>query len=376
MRILALNWRCFRHPQAGGGETNLFEQAERWAAQGHRVTVLCGDPGRQAAPEVNEQYRGVEVRRMGGRFGVYARVAAYLLRHGQDHDAVLDVSNGVPFFSPLFTASPSVLLVHHVHGAQWRSEFPAPVAVFGQFLEQRVVPALYRRRRVIAVSPTTEEGLLKLGYRAEQLQVIYNGVDLPASVPAQAPDAQRVLYLGRVKRYKRVDRLVRAVASLRASLPDIHLDIAGDGDARAEIEALVAELGMQRHVTVHGFVDDAQKAALLAGASVFATPSMHEGWGISVIEANAHGCPAVAYDVPGLRVAIRHQQTGLLAQDDDGFRDAIGTLLRDAPLRARYAAAAREWASRFDWDVSAASTLEVLDRARVAARGLSFSSEA
>lgn len=376
LKILALNWRCFRHPQAGGGETNLFEQANRWARDGHQVTVLAGDPGRKFAPLQCEVHQGVEIRRMGGRFGVYARVAQFLLRHGQDYDRILDVSNGVPFFSPLFTRTPSVLLVHHVHGAQWRSEFPGPVAAVGQFLEQRVVPALYRRRPVIAVSPTTEEGLLGLGYTAEQLRVIYNGVDLPIGATDQAPTGHRVLYLGRVKRYKRVDRLVQAVAELRATSPDIHLDIAGDGDARPEIEAQVARLGLQNHVTIHGFVDEETKQALLANATVFATPSMHEGWGISVIEANAWGCPAVAYNVPGLKVAIRHQETGLLAENDAGFRDAIGLLLQNQPLRARYAQAARNWAGHFDWDASAAATLEVLAQADAAGSRKTLAREA
>src|ERR687894_2803717 len=102
------------------------------------------------------------------------------------------------------------------------------------------------------------------------------------------------------------------------------------------IKAFVEELGLAEHVFVHGFVDKATKADILSRAAVFATPSMHEGWGLTVIEANSYGCPAVAYDVPGLRASIRHGETGLLAQDDANFRGALSLFLGDSDTRRRY----------------------------------------
>ena len=366
LRILVLNWRCFRHAQAGGAEQNLYQQARRWAAQGHDVTLVCADPGRAQIPARNEDVEGITIRRMGGRFGVYPRAALYVLRHGHRFDRILDIANGIPFFTPLFTRTPQVLFVHHVHERQWFSEFPTPVARVGWFLEHRVVPRLYRRRPVVAVSPTTSDALVAIGFDPSLVSVIYNGVEMPVSpVSPVSPllpmhTAPRIAYVGRLKRYKRLDLLVRAVAELRAEFPDLRLDIAGDGDARPDIAALVEGLGLQEHVTLHGFVDDGTKAALLRSASVFATPSMHEGWGLSVIEANAHGCPAVAYDVPGLRVAVRHGETGLLATDAAGFRAALALLLHDHDLRRRLSDNARAWAASFDWDSCATETLQVL----------------
>jgi glycosyltransferase involved in cell wall biosynthesis len=173
------------------------------------------------------------------------------------------------------------------------------------------------------------------------------------------------VYVGRLKRYKRLPLLVQAVERLRAVLPEVHLDIAGAGDARAELESLVEARGLQECVTVHGFVDDRQKAALIEAAVVFASPSMHEGWGLSVVEANALGRPAVAYDVPGLRQAIRHGETGLIAADDRALERALLAILTDDVLWERLSLGARRWAARFDWDVTAAATLSVLDAAAV-----------
>jgi glycosyltransferase involved in cell wall biosynthesis len=167
--------------------------------------------------------------------------------------------------------------------------------------------------------------------------------------------------VGRIKRYKRLDLLVGAMAALRERFPDVHLDIAGDGDALPTIREMVAEQGLEGCVTVHGRVTEERKAEILRTATVFATPSMHEGWGLAVIEANVWGCPAVAYDVPGLRVAIRDGETGLLAQDDAGFVEALATLLADHAQRDRMAANARSWATTFDWRNTANATLRVME---------------
>src|SRR6266545_138866 len=317
LRILAFNWRCVRHPQAGGSEINLFEQARRWVKDGHEVTVVCADPGREYASVRDEITDGIRVVRMGGRFSVYLFAALFVRWNCNQFDCILDVANGIPFFTPLFSRKPSVLLVHHVHGQQWFSEFPYLFATIGWFIERTVAPLR---------------------------------------------DGNRIAYVGRLKRYKRLDLLVQMVAALRPTFSDIHLDLAGDGDAKAEIEALIDRLGVRDCVTVHGFVDEQTKGNILRSAAVFATPSMHEGWGLSVIEANAYGCPAVAYNVPGLCVAICHNETGLLATDHDSFLNALTMILKDQRTRDRLSVGAQAWAARFSWELCASSTLEVLKK--------------
>jgi glycosyltransferase involved in cell wall biosynthesis len=361
LNILALNWRCTRHPQAGGSEVNLFEQARRWAADGHRVTVFCTDPGRKCAPSRDEVVDGVRVIRRGGRFTVYLLAALYVLLNARRYDRVLDVANGIPFLVPLFSARPVVLLVHHVHDRQWFAEFSYPLAAAGWFLERWIVPRLYRRGPAIAVSPTTRDALARTGIERSRIRVVYNGVASASEHEAKGYSGEhRIAYVGRIKRYKRLDRLVRMIHALREEFPDVRLDIAGSGDAAPAIKALIHELGLQDRITMHGYVDEGKKAEILSRAAVFATPSMHEGWGLTVIEANSYGCPAVAYDVPGLRASIRHGETGLLAQDDADFRRALSIFLRNGETRQRFSEAAREWAKTFSWDSCARQTLKII----------------
>jgi glycosyltransferase involved in cell wall biosynthesis len=363
LNILALSWRCTRHPQAGGSELNLFEQARRWAEAGNGVTVFCADPGRQYAPSRDETHDGIEVRRRGGRFTVYLHGAIFLLRNSQNFDRVLDVWNGIPFFAVLFSSKPVVLLVHHIHDRQWFMEFPRLLAAFGRFVERRVAPFLHRRVPVITVSRTSAEALVGIGMERSQIYIVHNGVNRTEWSPeGEHPLGHSIAYVGRLKQYKRLDRLIRAVANLRREIPDVHLNIAGQGDARTEIEMLIDELGLKHHVTMHGFVDEETKERILRTASVFAMPSMQEGWGLSVLEANSRGCPAVAYDVPGLNAAIRNNETGVLARDDDSFQCALAVLLQDPTTRERYSIAARAWAEQFSWESCAKQTLEILYR--------------
>jgi glycosyltransferase involved in cell wall biosynthesis len=288
LNILALNWRCTRHPQAGGSEVNLFEQARRWAADGHRVTVFCTDPGRKCAPSRDEVVDGVRVIRRGGRFTVYLLAALYVLLNARRYDRVLDVANGIPFLVPLFSARPVVLLVHHVHDRQWFAEFSYPLAAAGWFLERWIVPRLYRRGPAIAVSPTTRDAVARTGIERSRIRVVYNGVASASEHEAKGYSGEhRIAYVGRIKRYKRLDRLVRMIHALREEFPDVRLDIAGSGDTAPAIKALIHELGLQDRITMHGYVDEGKKAEILSRAAVFATPSMHEGWGLTVIEANS-----------------------------------------------------------------------------------------
>jgi glycosyltransferase involved in cell wall biosynthesis len=358
-RILALNWRDPHHPEAGGAELNLFEQARRWVRAGHEVTVVSARRGGTTVLPRTADIDGITVRRMGGRFSVYLLAAWYLVTQASKFDRILDVANGIPFFVPLFTRRPMALLVHHVHARQWFAEFGRPIGAIGWMIERFVVPLVYRGKSTIAVSPTTRDALLATGFRDDRVHIVYNGVT-STEVTDEETRPNVIAYVGRIKRYKRLDLLVRALPAIREAVPGARLVIAGDGDAVPELQALVAELGLGDAVRFLGFVDEATKDRLLSAATVFATPSMHEGWGLSVIEANSQGTPAVAYDVPGLRSAIRHGETGLLARTDEAFRLALIAILSDEALRDRLADGARAWAARFDWDASARRTLSIL----------------
>ena len=360
LNILALNWRCLKHPLAGGAETNIFEQSTHWVKQGHNVTVFTSQPGEGFDAEPNEDFHGVHIIRRGGRLTVYLYAALFLLFASHRYDVILDISNGIPFFAPLFTRTRTVLMVHHVHHEQWFYEFPGLAGRFGWFLELRVVPFIYRRNRVITVSPTTEEEMIKVGYKRKNLYLVFSGLNINVTAQRHESPTPTIAYVGRLKGYKRVHLLIEAIDKLRDKFPDIRLEIAGTGDNYGDLAEEIKSRKLEDHVTMHGYVSDEERAHILSTATVFATPSMQEGWGLSVIEANAYGCPAVAYDVPGLQVSIPNNETGLLAKDDDDFVRCLARIIQDDQLRARLSKGALYWANLFDWESSAISTLSIL----------------
>jgi glycosyltransferase involved in cell wall biosynthesis len=91
-------------------------------------------------------------------------------------------------------------------------------------------------------------------------------------------------------------------------------------------------------------------------------PSEKEGWGMTALEANACGTPVVAFQVPGLRDSVVDGSSGLLVRDEQGFKEALASVLTDPRLRAQLSKGASVWASNFTWEEYAARTIAILER--------------
>jgi glycosyltransferase involved in cell wall biosynthesis len=110
-------------------------------------------------------------------------------------------------------------------------------------------------------------------------------------------------------------------------------------------------------VRLRGFLPEAEKTALVAGSLLHLNTSHGEGWGLCVLEAAALGVPTVAFDVDGLRDAVRDGETGWLVRDGERIEDVTERAVKelaDPARRAAVAAACRAWAAMFSWDASAA----------------------
>jgi glycosyltransferase involved in cell wall biosynthesis len=181
--------------------------------------------------------------------------------------------------------------------------------------------------------------------------------------------------VGRLEPYKRVDVLLHAVARLVQRFPHLELILIGRGSDEGRLERLAKDLGIETRTRFAGFVSDDERDTLLAGSRACVCPSEKEGWGLTVIEANAVGTPVVASDAPGLRDSVRSGTTGFLVGvgDVEGFADRIGELLRADAASERMAIAALRWSHRFDWDVASDEMAAAIDEARAEGRGSGMS---
>ncbi|MEV4441553.1 glycosyltransferase [Streptomyces sp. NPDC049577] len=155
--------------------------------------------------------------------------------------------------------------------------------------------------------------------------------------------ARRVGAVGRLEPVKRLDRLVDAFAACAADHPAWELHFIGDGPLEPELRAQAVRLDIADRVRFHGTVRDV--AAAYRDLSLLALTSEREGRPMALAEASAVGVPCVSFDLSGgVRELVAHGRTGTLVPpgDVEGFARALGELMGDAGVRARYGAAARE----------------------------------
>lgn len=335
MRILFLAWRDLANPLAGGSEILVDRLASGLAARGHHVTLLAGGPVAQ---------RDYEVVDAGGVFAQYAKAPALAATRFRDAELVVDVCNGMPFFSPLWRRKPSICLVNHVHTEQWDLWFRPTLAAAGRAIERDVMPRLYRNRLFMAVSPSTASALEAIGVPGANIRIVPNGVELPTG-PLPAKSADPLFFaLGRLVPHKRYDLLLNVWDRVRPATGGT-LVLGGEGP---DAEKLAAAAGPG--VVLAGHVDEAEKRRLMAASWLFLHPAMLEGWGLVVLEAAAHGTPTLGFDAPGVRDSVVDGISGVLAHDAAELAQQWIRLAGDGAERARLAAGARARADLFGWD--------------------------
>lgn len=355
-----ITWRDLDHPDAGGSEVHVNHLARAWADAGIEVTIRTSEVKGLATEIERDGYR---VLRRGNPLSVLLRNPWAERTSGTGPGTgLVEVWHGINFLAPLWASIPRIAIAHHVHGAQFRQVLPGPAGLLGEQMERRLYPAVYRNTALVTLSASARDELVELGYRRENIAIASPGVDPdfrpdPSTVISPTP---MLLAVARLMPQKHVDMLVRAVARLRAELPDVKVVIVGDGPERGALQGLACELGVDDCIEFAGRVDRNDLIDLYRRSWLLVSASSSEGWGMTITEAAACGTPAVATRIAGHLDAVDDGVSGLLAGDVDEFEYRIALVLRDATLRSRLAAGALEHAARFTWQRCAFDTLAPL----------------
>jgi glycosyltransferase involved in cell wall biosynthesis len=171
-----------------------------------------------------------------------------------------------------------------------------------------------------------------------------------------------VLYAGNVKPHKNLERLVQAFARVKArpGFDDLKLFLIGDDAGRfPSLRRAVEGLGVRQDVRFFGFVPDSTLAALYRMASVFAFPSLYEGFGLPPLEAMASGTPVITSNVSSLPEVVGDAGIQVDPHDVDGLRDAIRLLSEDDERWEALRSAGLARAAQFSWERCARETLAV-----------------
>lgn len=365
MNILLVNWMDMANPMAGGAEVHLTEIFKRFAARGDRVTLVAsGFPGCSKTDE----YEGIRIIRTGTRetFNFAAPKLLMRLHRRERFDLVVEDINKVPLFTPLYLKSPILVIIPHLFGTTVFHE-TNPLFASYVYMMECPIPYVYKNAMFEVISKSTAADIARRGIRKDRIRVVHCGMDHDTYTPGDGTvkkfDRPTVLYVGRIKKYKSVDVVIRAMPAVCRVVPHVRLVIVGSGDNLPELKRLAGGMDICSRVDFPGFVSMKEKVDWMRRSHVIVNPSPKEGWGLTNIEANACGTVAVASDADGLRDSVRNGETGFLFPygDHTTCAERIIRLLTDHPLMERMTKNALEWSNTFTWDACAEDTMQVVD---------------
>lgn len=363
LKVLIFNWRDTKHTWAGGAEVYVHELAKRWVVEGHQVTIFCGNDGKTIRNEVMD---GVHIIRRGGFYTVYIwAFLYYMIKLRGLYDVVIDSENGVPFFTPLYVRKPKFLLIHHVHQEVFRSQLKWPASWIAMFIESRLMPLAYFNSKVITVSESSKKDIVKLGLsKPDDIEVINPGIELAKFHTSPKTKYPSFLYLGRIRPYKNIDIAIKAFAKITKKYPTAKLTIAGWGESLPKLKQLAKDLKLTKSVIFAEKVSEEEKIKLLGQSWAMIQPSSFEGWGITVIEANACGTPVIATDAIGLRDSVLHDETGVLIpiRNDIALAKAMVEIITNKDKTAKLSKNSVAWAYNFDWSNISTNFLDTIKR--------------
>ncbi len=335
-------------PAAGGIQLLVGRIVEHMSRLRPRVLTIDG-PGASAY----DGGRDLDVWRVGSRGG---------------HRAAIGALNAVALMHAA-RLRPAAVLSAHIVTAPAAAMIGAALRVpMVQYLHAKEVgahPALaaFAVRRadgIVAVSRYTRDLALAAGADPARVHLISPGVDIPQQARGKRRAGRpTVLTVARIgERYKGHDVVLRALALIRARVPDVEWVVIGDGPLRPGLQRAADDQGLQDCVRFLGTISDAERDRWLRSAHVFTMPSRvpaggfaGEGFGIVYLEAGAHGLPVVAGDEGGALDAVVPGVTGLLVDPRNhvAVAEAITELLIDHPRAQAIGGAGARRARQFAW---------------------------
>jgi glycosyltransferase involved in cell wall biosynthesis len=355
MRILFLVSRDRRHPSNTGGDIGLWEVALYLVDQGHEVTLMASTfPG---AP-LRETIDGIRVIRMGGLLSLWWRTFFfYMTKCRGKYDVVVVEGFGgsrIPRFTPLYVKEPIITEWHQIHADLFAAQYPRLLVPALNLLE-RLTAYVHRNTIVMARTKEWQEAFPRIGFKPENIRVVPAciGEDWLTNNNIEPVVEPRIVWLGKFRRYKCPDHVIRAMSGVVRTVPAARLILAGYHDDlkyEADLRELVEQLGLRDAIEFRFGITEEEKRSLLDSCRMMVLPSTVEGFGIVVLEANARGVPVIASSgVP--EGAVQENLNGLrytFGNVEALERHIIEVALDDA-LHKRLAANSVAFAHRFTW---------------------------
>ncbi|NNN22133.1 MAG: glycosyltransferase family 4 protein [Acidimicrobiales bacterium] len=348
-RILILSWRDLDDVESGGSELHAHQIATRWAEAGLDVTFRSSTA--YGLPKFSHR-NGYRIIRKSGRYLVFPRTAlSWLVSASGHYDAVVEIWNGMPFFSTLWASKPKVVVLHHVHADMWQMVLPPFLAKVGNIIEEVVAPIIFRKEAIITPSESVKSDVLnRMKFKDSQIKIVHPGMDpFFYSTPDRNANPT-VIAVGRLVPVKRVPLLIEILKEVKKTVPDLRAIIVGDGFEKEIVIDSVNNADATSWIALKGRVSDQDLLELYRNAWLHVSASSREGWGLTVLEAGGSYLPSVTFNIPGFMDSVIDGVSGYLAQDPNDMAVKIEMLLKDTKLREKMGAKANEFARKLTWD--------------------------
>ncbi len=267
---------------------------------------------------------------------------------------VLDVDH-MPFF-PLFSARIVTWLKgkklqatwHEVWGYNYWMHYLKGLSGFIGYIIERT--SLLMPDTIISNSEHTTGRLKSAGFNGI-IQTIPLGVDVPRIKSVKkASDKSDVIFVGRLLENKNADLLVKAIALVKYIYPNVICKIVGDGPEKDNIEGLIRRLGLEQNIHITSFVAESDELySLMKASKMLVLPSIREGFGLVVVEANAAGIPVIttSHEDNAARHLIQEGSNGLLA--DASMRSIAEKIIKI--MRNENKMQPKKDIEKYDWPV-------------------------
>lgn len=339
------------------------EMAKRWVKSGHQVTHFSANfPGAKK----KEKIAGVTYLREGTWYNVHVKAFFKILfRKLPDFDVIIDEVHGIPFFADFYLKkTPVVAFACEVAKDVWDQMYPFPFNVIGKFFE-KIYLLLYRNATFFTISQSTKKDLVENGIKKENVTVVPMGFTY--TIPKKLPQKSKVptlIFLGRLAKSKGVPNAIRAFNLFKKEFKTARMYIVGKGETVYEkhLRNLVKKLQIADSVEFCGFVSEKKKFELLAKSHFILVPSVREGWGLIVPEANIVKTPAIVYNVPGLKDVTKNGINGFVAEKNTPqslAKLAINTYKNKKKYK-KLAISSQKYAKSMSWDETAKKALNVI----------------
>lgn len=359
MRILWFTWKDLKHPEKGGAEVVTAEITKRLVQAKHQVKIITA--GGYKGFLKKDTQNGAEVIRVGNKFTVYWRAYHHYRKNLRNWpDIVIEEVNTIPFFSKFYTKSGGkhFLFFHQLAREIWFYQMIFPLSLVGYLLEPMYL-WLLRKSKVITISNSTKQDLMKYGFKGENIKIISEGIQLESL--KELPNRKEIKYskptilsLGAIRPMKRTLEIVKAFEHLKSAVPEAKLIVAGDkqGKYADKVIDYIAKSKYKDSIKVLGRVSTEKKMELMQKSHLIAVTSIKEGWGLIVTEANSQGTPAVVYDVDGLRDSVQNGKTGLIAEENNpqSLAQSMIYLLQNKSLYDRLRVNAWKWSKEITFE--------------------------